>query len=261
MPHLRICGHRGHSVDAPENTLAAFRAARQLGGTDCEIDTVLTADGEIVVLHDLLLDRTTTGRGAVFSHTASQVATLDAGSWFDSAFAAERVPTLDRALTLAEELDLAYEIEIKEVRDLDTYLMRLAELLSTPERLARVHVISFDHVALSVAKDRIPGLRTGGIVHERFADPVHVARSARLDRLCIDLDRFDLADAERIKAAGISIRCHAFSPVVLEDVAAAGLPWLDTLAKAIRSDLVDVVSSDDVAWARAFVADALAAAG
>lgn len=254
----RLCGHRGHSVGAPENTLAAFRLAHELGAGACEIDTVLTADGEIVVLHDLLLDRTTNGQGAARDFTAAQVAALDAGSWYAPAFAGEQVPSLADALALARELDLTYEIEIKERRDYPAYFAALARGLLDPADLARVTLISFDHVSLRDAKAAIPGLKTAGIVHERYGDPVAVARSAGLDELCIDLEQFFPDDAEALHAAGILIRCHAYSPPVMAQAERAGLDWHDKLRSGLRRGLIDILSGDDIDWIRDFADAALA---
>src|SRR5262245_61554726 len=101
----------------PRNTLAAFAAAAHVGGDRCEIDTVLTADGQIVVLHDLLVDRTTNGHGAAGDLTAAEIAALDAGGWFDPRFAGERIPTLRAALDFARANNMTYEVEIKERRN------------------------------------------------------------------------------------------------------------------------------------------------
>lgn len=254
---IHICGHRGHSVTAPENTIAAFRAAHANGGTTCEIDSVLTRDREIVVMHDLLVDRTALGTGAVGDMIAAEVTALDAGSRFSAAFAGERVPTLQEAIAVARELSLGLEVEIKEKRDLDGYIAALAKVLADPEDCERVMMISFDHVSLAAAKAVIPGLKTGGIVHERYGDPVAVARSANLDQLCIDLDVFDPSDAAALHAAGISIRCHAFRPEVFERAEKAGLDWRGLLTRSLRDGLIDTLSGDDVAWLRTFVDAAL----
>ena len=85
--------------------------------------------------------------------------------------------------------------EIKERQRIDRLIERLAALLEETGALADVVLISFDHVDLRRAKDLIPGIRTEGITHARHADPVGVARSARLDSLSIELDRFDPDDA------------------------------------------------------------------
>jgi glycerophosphoryl diester phosphodiesterase len=87
-------GHRGASGACPENTLAAFRKAIDLGADMVELDCQLTRDGEVVVIHDEALDRTTSGRGPVSERTLTEIRALDAGSWFSRAFAGERVPTL-----------------------------------------------------------------------------------------------------------------------------------------------------------------------
>jgi glycerophosphoryl diester phosphodiesterase len=91
-------GHRGAARFAPENTLAAFDKAIELGARVVEMDVRMTADGHFVIMHDSRVDRTTDGRGAVADLTLAEIKALDAGSWFDPAFAGERVPTLAEAL-------------------------------------------------------------------------------------------------------------------------------------------------------------------
>lgn len=245
---VHICGHRGHSIGAPENTLAAFRANHALGGTSIEIDTVLTADQQIVVIHDLTLERTTDGTGALKDKTAAEVALLDAGSWFSPAFTGERVPTLAETLALAHELDQVLEIEIKEKLHTEAYTQALKTALADLRDLGRVMMISFDHAHLKSVKAAIPGLRTGGIVHERYADPVAVARAANLDELCIDLSVFDPADAEALHAAGISIRCHAYKPEKIAEMEREGLEPVKKLMEYLRAGLLDTISGDDVEW-------------
>lgn len=252
---IRLCGHRGHSLAAPENTLAAFRAAHAHGASSMEIDTVLTADNQIVVLHDLLVDRTTSGSGAAKDLSAAEIAALDAGAWFDPGFAGERVPTLRAVLDLAHELDLVLEIEVKEKLQLESYNAALKSALNDPADLGRVMMISFDHAHLKAIKAAIPGIRTGGIVHERYADPVAVARSADLDELCIDLSAFHADDATALHEAGISIRCHAYSPKALDRIERAGLGWTAALVDYLRAGLIDTLSGDDVEWLQRFTAE------
>ena len=184
---------------------------------------MLTADDQIVVLHDLLVDRTTNGTGAVKDMTAAQVAALDAGSWFGAEFAGEtRADACAMRWMPRASTDLVFEIEIKEKLRLDAYIDALKLALADPEDLGRVMMISFDHAHLKAVKAAIPGIRTGGIVHERYADPVAVARSADLDELCIDLSVFEAEDAVALHAAGISIRCHAYNPKAMEKAGQGG---------------------------------------
>jgi glycerophosphoryl diester phosphodiesterase len=111
-----VIGHRGAAAYAPENTLAGLRRAKALGCAWVEFDVRLTADGALVLCHDPLLDRTTSGAGSVSATSLAAIRELDAGSWFDPSFAGERVPTLDEGLSLAAELDLGANIEIKAER-------------------------------------------------------------------------------------------------------------------------------------------------
>jgi glycerophosphoryl diester phosphodiesterase len=90
--------HRGASGYAPENTRAAFELAIEMGADAIETDVRLTADGAIVLIHDDTVDRTTDGHGSVADHTLAELRALDAGSWFDPAFAGERIMTLDELI-------------------------------------------------------------------------------------------------------------------------------------------------------------------
>ncbi|WP_166825712.1 glycerophosphodiester phosphodiesterase [Thalassoroseus pseudoceratinae] len=98
MPIRGICAHRGASATHPENTLAAFRRAIHLGAQMIEFDVALTRDGELVLMHDSTIDRTTNGSGRVTEWTLAELKKLDAGSWKDTRFKGERVPTLREAL-------------------------------------------------------------------------------------------------------------------------------------------------------------------
>ncbi len=95
LPRPIIFAHRGASAQAPENTLAAFELARRQGAPAIELDAKLSADGEVVVIHDPTLERTTNGRGRVADRTLAELRTLDAGSFFSEQHRAEKIPTLN----------------------------------------------------------------------------------------------------------------------------------------------------------------------
>lgn len=96
----RIVAHRGASHDAPENTLAAFRRAWELGAESVELDVRVTRDGAVVVIHDATTRRTAGLDRPVAEQTLAELRTLDAGAWKSPAFAGERIPTLAEALAL-----------------------------------------------------------------------------------------------------------------------------------------------------------------
>ena len=100
MPVKGIAAHRGANTTHPENTLAAFREAIRLGVQQIEFDVRVTADDQLVVIHDDTVNRTTNGRGQVDRLTLDQIRTLDAGSWKDPKFKGEKVPTLLETLRI-----------------------------------------------------------------------------------------------------------------------------------------------------------------
>jgi glycerophosphoryl diester phosphodiesterase len=114
MSDIVCIAHRGASGHghAPENTLAAFRAAMEIGVDGVECDVHCTGDGHVVVIHDSTLDRTTDMSGVIEKMTLDEVKKADAGSWFDPRFAGEHVPMLREVLELTREKVITV-IEIK----------------------------------------------------------------------------------------------------------------------------------------------------
>lgn len=154
-------GHRGASKVAPENTLAAFQRARELGADGVELDVMLCADGEVVVMHDFSVDRTTDGRGRVRDLTLAQIKCLDAGSWFGERFAGERVPTLQEVAQWAG-YDMLLNIELKSlsVRS-DGLEKRVVATIREFGFERRVILSSFNPLALVRVKRLAPELNTG----------------------------------------------------------------------------------------------------
>ena len=114
MIHPVRIAHRGASGSglAPENTLAAFERAIQLGVDAVEFDVRSSRDGELVIMHDPTIDRTTDREGPVSELTFTQLREADAGAWFGPAFAGQRIPTLQEALDLLRHRAVAV-VEIK----------------------------------------------------------------------------------------------------------------------------------------------------
>jgi len=102
MTKIKIVAHRGASGYAPELTFAAFSKALETGVDSIEVDVHQSADGKIVIFHDLTLDRTTNGTGLVASKTYKELRQLDAGSWFDPAFAGEKILLFNEFIELVK---------------------------------------------------------------------------------------------------------------------------------------------------------------
>lgn len=162
---VALVGHRGLSPGYPENTLAAFRNSIALGVDVIELDLRGTADGEVVVLHDATLDRTTNGSGPVTALTLAEVKALDAGSYLDPSFSAERVPTYEEVLELARGtgVKLLLDIKLSEVLDKER-IVRLTE-----EYGAALDVIVGVRSVADLREFRAlnPNLRTLGFIPEQ----------------------------------------------------------------------------------------------
>src|SRR3990172_10900022 len=98
LPRPAILAHRGASAYAPENTLAALELALRQRADGLELDAKLSADGQVVVIHDQRVDRTTDGHGRVGQMDFEALRRLDAGSWYDSSFRGQKIPTLVEVL-------------------------------------------------------------------------------------------------------------------------------------------------------------------
>jgi glycerophosphoryl diester phosphodiesterase len=157
-----IWAHRGASANAPENTLAAFRAAERAGADGIELDVHLSRDGVPVVIHDDTLDRTTNGRGPVADKRWGEIRRLDAGKWFSKNFAGEHPPSLEEVLTLVSGR-LRLNLEIKDPRAATAVLNLLTEF---PR--ARVLVSSFDHRLLENLRREAPNLPLAFLVESPF---------------------------------------------------------------------------------------------
>jgi glycerophosphoryl diester phosphodiesterase len=152
--------HRGDSARAPENTLAAYRAALRGAVTRWELDVRFTADDIPVLMHDSTVTRTTNGSGAVPSLTLAQIRGLDAGSWFAARFAGVRVPTLYDVLDFGRTRGATFLIELKTrptVQQMHNFLNRFRWLGLSK----RVRVTSFDEQTILDVRAAEPGLPTG----------------------------------------------------------------------------------------------------
>ncbi len=103
LPPQGICAHRGAMDTHPENTLAAFQEAINLGAHMIEFDVRMTKDGQLVILHDETVDRTTNGTGKISELLFNEVKTLDAGSWKAEKYTGERIPTFKQTLAAMPE--------------------------------------------------------------------------------------------------------------------------------------------------------------
>lgn len=160
-----VIGHRGYCEVAPENTLPSFKLALAARADLTELDYYHSKDGQLVVMHDGTLDRTTdavklwgTKKIPVESKTVAELKTLDAGSWFDAKYAGTKVPTLNEALEVIQGGGGMTLIERKE-GDAATCV----KLLQDRELVNRLIVQSFDWKYLKEFHELVPGQVLGAL--------------------------------------------------------------------------------------------------
>lgn len=177
---LIVVAHRGAAGYAPENTMAAFYKAKELKSDFIELDIQITKDGEIVVIHDQKVDRTTNGVGEVKDFTYSDLTKLDAGEWFHTKFKGEKVPTLKQVLAEFHG-KIGILIEIKHPALYPGIEQKLASLLNEvvgDEHLSESQIIvqSFDFELLQSLNRISANIPLGLLVKYR----VHGISSAQL---------------------------------------------------------------------------------
>jgi len=175
---MKIYAHRGASTYAPENTLAAFALAYEMGADGIELDVQLTADDEVVVIHDDTLERTSSGVGLVREHSLAELKKLDFGTWFSERYAGEQIPTLAETLRLIYDTGMKVNIELKATSDYDEGRLlttKTAELIKQFDLVNQVIVSSFNHKYLTRMRCKDPRVATGILY---FGDLLHVGEYA-----------------------------------------------------------------------------------
>ena len=156
-----VMAHRGLSADAPENTLYAFSDAISVGADFIELDVQQTRDGVLVVMHDSNLKRTTGVNKDIWDVDYADIQNLDAGSWFDPAYANARIPTLEETLQFVDKR-ARLNIEIKPTKHgSDTLEQDVAELITQYQYTDACYVTSFSYSSLKKVKEVNPEIRTG----------------------------------------------------------------------------------------------------
>lgn len=237
VARVLVIAHRGARSVAPENTLAAARRAAELGADGWELDVQLTKDGELVLMHDDVLTRTTNAREAfperapwrVADFTREEIQTLDAGSWFGhedpfgtirsgevraeeaQAFGGERVPTLRDALLASSELDLFVNIELKGTpfaplssagREMVEKVVSLVRELGMAER---VIISSFDHERIRYLGEIAPEIPGALLVLSLPPDPVGYVRGYGAEAINPQLSAYDREKARLLHEAGYGV--------------------------------------------------------
>ncbi|MEM2939434.1 MAG: glycerophosphodiester phosphodiesterase family protein [Candidatus Bathyarchaeia archaeon] len=170
MLELRI-GHRGAKAYEPENTIRSFRRALELGVNAVELDVRSTKDGELVVIHDAEVDRTTNGKGLVSDLTLNEIKELLTEK-------GEHIPTLDEALEFLDKKVVKILIELKETGTEEKVL----DIIKKKGLEDNVIIISFHEEALRRIRELNDKVETG-LIYVKHKDPVRAALLLRAQYL------------------------------------------------------------------------------
>ncbi|MFQ6084893.1 MAG: glycerophosphodiester phosphodiesterase [Candidatus Bathyarchaeia archaeon] len=183
---LQIIAHRGASAYEPENTIRAIKKAIELGADAVEVDVRLSKDGQPVVIHDSIVDRTTNGSGPVASMTLEELRALDAGK-------GERIPTLEEVIgSVSHSVGLVVEVKIPGVEK------KVVDILKKGGMMENSMVVSFYHRVVKAVKALAPEMRVGVIFSSYPVSPIRLAIEASADVL---LPRSDYVDNKMIQKA------------------------------------------------------------
>jgi len=179
-----VIGHRGAMGYAPENTIVSFEEAIRRGADLIEMDVQLSADNELVVMHDTSVDRTTDGSGLVRDLPWRKIKAMDAGVWFGPDYSGQYVPSLAevirhfRSRHAASHQPLGLVIELKTIKGSGGMLAdSVVALLQKEDFLDRAIVISFDAVALQEVRAAHKNLPTGLLFSEESGDRIDQAKA------------------------------------------------------------------------------------
>lgn len=165
--NFKSVAHRGFSAEAPENTIPAYRLARQKGFKYAETDVAFTSDGVPVLLHDASINRTSNGTGNLASLTFDQVRQYDFGSWKSSKYAGTQIPSFEEFLVFCKRALLHPYIEMKsDTTYTEAQIQSLVDMVEAAGMKGKVTWISFNATYLGYVKNYDPYARLGFLVFD-----------------------------------------------------------------------------------------------
>lgn len=178
---VEIIGHRGAAGTYPENTMVSFMACEKLGADGIELDVQLTKDGEIVVIHDETINRTTNGKGYVKDYTLNEIKQFDASYKFDGRqFDDCRIPTLIEVFEWAKGNNFSINVELKNDKiDYHGLEERVINLIRKYEMEKRVVLSSFNHKSMLKFYLMAPDIETAVLYNKRNKEPWKIAEDYR----------------------------------------------------------------------------------
>lgn len=239
-----IFAHRGASAYAPENTIAAFVLALDQGADAIELDAKLSADGQVVVMHDETVDRTTDGSGSVKSLTLADLQSLEAGSKFPPLFKSEKVPSLEQVFeAVGRKIFINVELSNYSTPK-DDLVDKVIALVKKYNLEDRVLLSSYNLIALIQSRKLLPEVALGFLIYAGLGEIALRSRLVRFGPLLAlhssfkDVTSYLIQSTHQAKS-----RIHAYTvnqPEQIQQLYRAGVDGIFTddplLARKILAD-------------------------
>ncbi len=244
LQRCEVIAHRGFSVMAPENTLVAISKAIEAGADGCEFDVYRTRDGQIVLMHDATVDRTTDGQGKVTELTLAELKRLDAGRWKGQAYAGQRVPTLQEALELLKRSSCRAVIEMK----MKNISRQVVETVRSSGMTDQAVIGSFDAPSVREVRQLAPeipaawisGKALEGTVQQQADQIASQAAACQTDLVDLVFDMLSPQLVEELHRRGLKVWVWTVNdPVVMEALRDWGVDGLTTDNPGLARTVLD----------------------
>lgn len=211
---MEIYAHRGASGTHPENTIAAFQEAARLPIEGVEFDVHLTKDGEVVVIHDEKINRTSNGKGLVQDMTLAELKQYDFGSWFSEEFRGETIPTLQEVLDVFKDTNHKMNIEIKtDVYHYEGIEEKVIAIVKANQLEERVVISSFNHESLQIVHYLQPDLEIAALLMEAIIEPARYLQLLNAEALHLFLPSANRTSIKNMIADGGTVRVFTVNEV------------------------------------------------
>jgi len=216
---MKIYAHRGCSGTFPENTIAAFNAAARLPIHGVEFDVHMTKDGELVVIHDESINRTSNGSGFIKDMTLKELKNYDFGTWFSNNFKGEKVPTLREVLYVFKDTHHHINIELKsDVFPYEGMEQKVLEMLKQYRLEDRVVISSFNHEMIQNVKKLAPHIETAILFMEVMVAPHEYAQKVGADALHAFFPTALRKMGKEVIASGKQLRVFTVNEEIYADI-------------------------------------------
>jgi len=211
---MKIYAHRGSSGTHPENTLAAFSDAAKLPIHGVEFDVHMTKDGELVIIHDEKVDRTSNGKGYVKDKTLAELRNYDFGSWFSPKFKGERIPTLEEVLDIYSDTSHHLNIELKsDVINYPGMTEKVLDVVSNLNLDHRIVISSFNLDAIRTVEELAPHIETGALFLKPLKNPLETVLAIPADALHIRFKTALKPAMQPVYTAKIPVRVYTVNTI------------------------------------------------